>query len=244
MIRLSVCIALLVPAISNAVAQAPPATDTAVLLQGFVQTDATGQWTLVTPLPVTALGKSSYVMRLTGNSSLWNRLEGQYVEATGQLSTEAVGGYALTVAGMKRVDPPGTMHRDYNAGYTKHARMTLSVVPNRFAWVRDGRSTGVNPTVIYTVENQSNNPIFIVMHKDDLVCMSIRTPDSEVTLWDSTTLAPLPNRRRFVFQHGGPFLQVFQLPAQVVSRPGRYEVQIGICEIDDYDMTAVFDVAP
>lgn len=244
MARFVVCLVFLVPVISIAVAQSPPPTDTTVLLQGFVQTDAIGQWTMVTPLPVTALGKSSYVMRLAGNSSRWNRFEGQYVEATGQLSTEAVGGYALTVAGMKRVDPPGTIHRDYNAGYTKHARMTLSVVPNRFAWVREGRSTGVNPTVIYTVDNQSNNPIFIVMRKDDLVCMSIRNPHSDVSLWDSTTLAPLPNRRRFVFQHGGPFLQVFQLPAQVLSRPGRYEIQIGICETDDYDMTAAFDVAP
>ena len=242
MTRLIVCLGLLFPAISDAVAQAPPATDTTVLLQGFVQTDATGQWTMVTPLPVTALGKSSYVMRLAGNSSLWNRLEGQYVEATGQLSTEAVGGYALTVAGMKRVDPPGTMHRDYNAGYTVHARMTLSVVPNRFAWVRDGRSTGVNPTVIYTIDNQRTNPILIILHKDDLVCMSVRTYDSEVTLWDSTTQAPRPNKRRFVFQHGGPFLQAFQLPPQVATRPGRYAVQIGICEIDDYDMTAEFDV--
>jgi hypothetical protein len=235
-------LALLLPAAPPplVVAQAP-ATDTASTVQGFVQEDpTTGAITIVTPLPVTAFEHSSYVVKLTTRTDKWSRFNGQFVEASGRLGRDPAGALLLAADAMKSVDPPGTAHRVYNSGYTVRVKLALSVIPNRFAWLQDGRSTGVNPTVVYTIRNTRSDPMIIVLQTDDLVCMSVQ--QAGITIWDSTTLAPRPNHRRFVFQHGGDFRELFQLPRRAAPGPGRYTLRIGICQVDDYDMALDFVV--
>src|SRR5262245_49532934 len=221
--------------------QAPPPTDTTATIQGFVQADpATGALTIVTPLPVTALDRSSYVVKLGSRADKWSKFSGQFVEAAGLLARDASGALALYANAMRAVDPPGTSHRIYNSGYTVRVKLALSVIPNRFAWAQNGRSTGVNPTVVYTIRNTRTDPMIIVLQTDDLVCMSVQ--QAGITIWDSTTLAPRPNHRRFVFQHGGDFRELFQLPQRAAPGPGRYTLNVGICQVDDYDMRMEFVV--
>jgi hypothetical protein len=60
--------------------------------------------------------------------------------------------------------------------------------------------------------------------------------------WDSTTHVLNPDARRFAVQRGGVFRDVIQLPHDAALRPGRYRARIGICAIEDFDVTAEFDV--
>jgi hypothetical protein len=45
-----------------------------------------------------------------------------------------------------------------------------------------------------------------------------------------------------VFQHGGNFRELFQLPQRAAPGPGRDTFRIGICQVDDYDMSLDFVV--
>jgi len=51
-----------------------------------------------------------------------------------------------------------------------------------------------------------------------------------------------PDARRFTLQHAGVFRDGVQLPEEAAARPGHYFAHIGICDVDDYDITAEFDV--
>jgi hypothetical protein len=35
---------------------------------------------------------------------------------------------------------------------------------------------------------------------------------------------------------------LIRLPVDAAPRPGRYVARVGICDVDDYDITAEFDV--
>jgi hypothetical protein len=51
-----------------------------------------------------------------------------------------------------------------------------------------------------------------------------------------------PDARRFAVQRGGGFRDVIRLPHDAATRPGRYRARIGICAVEDFDVTAEFDV--
>lgn len=63
-----------------------------------------------------------------------------------------------------------------------------------------------------------------------------------MSLWDTTTEVPSPDARRFTLQRAGVFRDAIHFPEDAATRPGRYVVQMGICEVDDYDISAEFVV--
>ena len=224
-------------------AQSP---DTIVRVQGFLQRDDQFElWTIVVPLPLRVLGVRTFVVPLVGEPDRWNRYLNRYIEAEGRVSrlpSGGIPGIGFAVDRMTEVEPPGTARLTVDRGLTQHAEITLSVIPNRFAW-RDerGEETGVNPLLVYTLVNRKTGVIRFMLPTNDLLCLTVRGADG-VRIWDSTTQAPNPTARRLVVSRGGALRDAVQLPRGAAPRPGRYMARVGICTLGESDVTADFEV--
>jgi len=232
--------------VASATVASAQAVDTTVTAQGFLQHDEqVGLWTMVVPLPLRALGARTYVVPIVGNQDRWSRYVNRYIEATGRVTRIPERGdppIAMEIEKAKEVEPPGTGHATMDRGMTQHADVTLSVIPNRFAWVdASGKETGVNPIVLYSILNRREAPIWFILPNNDFVCISVKTRDN-VTLWDSTTQVPNPDARRFAVQRAGVFRDQIRLPREAAPRPGHYVASVGICAVDEYDVKAEFEI--
>lgn len=239
---------LIVVLLSGRAAAAPTqgTADTTLTVEGFLQNDEQFDlWTIVLPLPLQALGARTFVLPLVGGAGRWSRLRNGYVIAHGRVSRLASAGtpgIGLTVDEMHEREPPGTVRVRVARSTTRHSDVTLSVIPNRFAWHdAQGNETGVNPVLLYTITNRRETPIFFVLPSKDFLCVSVRSAKDD-SGWDSTTQVLNPDARRFAVQRGGVFRDVVQLPHDAATRPGRYRARIGICAVADFDVTAEFDV--
>lgn len=229
---------------------APAATqesvDTALTIQGFLQRDNdVGIWTIVVPLPLHVLGTRTYVVPVVGKPERWGRYVNRYIEASGRVTRLPERGnpsIGMEVEQAKELEPPGTARASVDHGLTFHADILLSVVPNRFSW-RDstGNATGVNPTLVYTILNRRSAPIFFVLPSNRFLCVAVKSSEG-IRVWDTTTIVPSPDARRFTMQRGGFFRDAIHFPEDAASRPGHYYAHVGICDVDDYDITAEFDV--
>jgi hypothetical protein len=223
--------------VATARAQATP--DTSAVVRGFLQHDPNGGWTIVVPESFEAGGVSTFVLQVQGKASRWSRFLDRYVEARGPVARDFPG---IVVEEMKEVEPPGTAHKRLDRDLTLHAEITLAVVPNRIAWNdRNGRPTGVNPVLFYSIRNQRQAPIAFRLPTNDLLCATVLT-DEGVTRWEHTTQARPPDPRRFVVTRGGAYRDAVQLPPDAAAKPGRYVARVGVCQVDGYDITAAFEV--
>src|SRR5690349_10968715 len=244
--RVTVLLALAMLGVRAAPSRAQEAADTAMTVEGFLQNDEQFDlWTIVAPLPLHALGVRTFVLPLVGKAGPWSRYRNEYVEARGHVARVPGGGspgIGIAVEDMSARVPPRTTHRSVDHGFTLHADVTLSVIPDRFAW-RDtlGDETGVNPILLFTITNRRQAPIMFMLPTKDLLCISV-SDSQRGSQWDSTTKVLNPDARRFAVQRGGIFRDAIRLPLEAAPRPGRYLARVGICDIDDYDVTAEFDV--
>jgi hypothetical protein len=241
---LTLALAVLFPTATPAATQ--QAVDTTLAVQGFLQQDDEfGIWTIVVPLPLQVLGTRTFVLPVVGKGNRWSRYRNRYIEATGQvtrLPERGDPGIGMEIAKAKEIEPPGTARSTVDHGITLHADVSLSVIPNRFRWHDDtGNETGVNPMLLYTIVNRRTAPIFFFLPKDDFLCVTI-TPAKESAGWDSTTHVKNPDGRRFAVQRAGGFRDAIHFPMDAAPRPGRYLAHVGICAVDDYDVTAEFQV--
>ena len=242
--RASLALALLV--CSAALMAAQQSVDTTLTIQGFLQRDNdVGVWTMVVPLPLQVLGTQTYVVPVVGKPERWGKYLNRYIEASGRvtrLPERGNPGIGMEVEKAKELEPPGTARATLDHGMTLHADITLSVVPNRFAW-RDsaGTPTGVNPMLVYTIFNRRAAPIFFVLPTRRFLCVTVKSAEG-IAVWDTTTLVPSPDARRFTMQRGGLFRDAIHFPEDAASRKGHYFAHVGICDVDDYDITAEFDV--
>jgi len=229
---------------------APAATqesvDTALTIQGFLQRDNEFDvWTIVVPLPLRVLGTRTYVVPVVGKPERWGRYLNRYIEASGRVTRLPERGdpsIGMEVENAKELDPPGTARATVDKGVTLHADITLSVIPNRFSWKDDaGSPTGVNPMLVYTILNRRAAPIFFILQNNRFLCITVKSHEG-VTVWDTTTIVPSPDARRFTMQRGGRFRDAIHFPEEAAARPGHYYVHVGICDVDDYDIAAEFDV--
>src|SRR6266536_2270380 len=243
-IPLTVALALIGGTLAPSPAQEP--VDTVVTIQGFLQQDnQVGAWTIVVPLPLRVLGTRTFVVPVVGKTDRWSRFQNRYIEATGRVTrlpergNPAIG---MEVDKAKELEPPGTAHATVDHGMTLHADVTLSVIPNRFAWQDTSRgATGVNPMLLYTILNRRAAPIYFFLPTNNFLCINVTSSEGTI-LWDSTTRVTNPDARRFTLQHAGVFRDGVQLPEEAAARPGHYFAHIGICDVDDYDITAEFVV--
>ena len=148
----------------------------------------------------------------------------------------------MEVEKAKELEPPGTARATVDRGMTLHADVTLSVIPNRFAWQDTSRgATGVNPMILYTILNRRAAPIFFFLPTNNFLCVNV-TSSEGTRIWDTTTQVPSPDARRFALQRAGIFRDAIHLPEDAATRPGHYFAHVGICDVDDYDITAEFVV--
>lgn len=237
----SLVLALLATFAAAAAAQQAP--DTTVTLQGFVQHFADSEpETLVVPQPFQAFGVHTFVLSLGDQSGKWERFLGQYVEARGRVSPDPDGRLIFDVQRMKEVEAPGTAHRTLDRGTTMHAVITAAVIPNRVRWHdAQGKPTGVNPTLRYAIRNQRQTPIFFVLPTNNLLCVSVN-PVNGSGKWNYATTVLRTDARRFTVSRGGWYTDVMQLPEDAAPLHGRYVAQVGICEVDDFDIVTEFTV--
>jgi hypothetical protein len=231
-------------------ATAPAATqervDTALTIQGFLQRDNEfGQWTIVVPLPLRVLGQQTYVVPVVGKPERWSRYLNRYIEAKGTVTRLPERGnpsIGMEVEDAKELDPPGTARTTVDKGMTLHADVTLSVIPDRFSWNdANGEPTGVNPVFVYSILNRRAAPIYFLLPTNRFLCVTVKTSDG-VRVWDTTTMVLSPDARRFTMQRGGRFRDAIHFPQDAAARAGHYFAHVGVCDVDDYDITAEFDV--
>jgi hypothetical protein len=248
MSRLSVTLALAILSAAPAPAPAPAqqAADTTLTVEGFLQNDEQFDlWTIVVPLPLQVLGVRTFVLPLVGKADRWSRYRNEFVAARGRVAPVPGGGtpgIGIDVESMSARLPPRTSRRSVDHGLTLHADVTLSVVPDRFAW-RDaqGAETGVNPIALFSITNRRQTPILFMLRTNDFLCISVNAGKGGER-WDSTTKVANPDARRFAVQRGGVFRDALRIPVDAAPRPGRYVARVGICDVDDYDITTEFDV--
>ncbi len=230
---------------------APPAAtqqlaDSTLAVEGFLQQNhQSGAWTIVVPLPVEALGVRTFVLALVGRADRWSRLRNRYVEARGRVSRSPQGvapGMQFEVDRMRDVDPPGTAQKTIDHGVGLRVRVTVSVIPNRFAW-RDahGRATGVNPLVLYTILSQQAGQVLVEKPANDLLCVRVQHVGDGAE-WDSTSQIHRRSASTFLVEPGGVFRDAMQLPEAAAPRQGLYLARVGVCETADYDVMAEFEV--
>jgi len=237
-------LALLVCPTAAAATQQP--VDTALTIQGFLQRDNEfGQWTIVVPLPLRVLGQQTYVVPVVGKPERWSRYLNRFIEAKGTVTRLPERGnpsIGMEVEDAKELDPPGTARTTVDRGLTLHADVTLSVIPDRFSWKdANGDPTGVNPVFVYSILNRRAAPIYFLLPSNRFLCVTVKTSDG-VSVWDTTTVVPSPDARRFTMQRGGRFRDAIHFPQDAAARPGHYFAHVGVCDVDDYDITAEFDV--
>jgi len=232
---------------SATLASAQQAVDTVVTVQGFLQEDdQVGVWTIVVPLPLEVLGSRTFVVPVVGKPERWKRFVNHYIQARGRVTRIPERGnppIGLEIDKADDVEPPGTRHVAVDHGTSLRADVALSVIPNRFAWRdTDGQDTGVNPIVLYSIVNRRSTPIYFFLPNNDFLCVTTRYKGDNTKLWDSTTKVANPDARRFALQRAGIFRDQIHLPVDAAPRHGRYAVQVGVCALDDFDISAEFEI--
>jgi hypothetical protein len=242
------CLALLVSLAAPAASQ--PLVDTTVTLQGFLQQDqSTGTMIVLVPLPFEALGVRTFVLAVQGKTGRSSQLLTHYVEVQGRVSVVSVAGavgLGIDIDHIKEMEPPGTVRHPVGHGFSVNKTVAAAVIPNRFAWVdSQGRATGVNPFVSYTVSERKGtlqeSPIFAVLPTDNLLCVRVNRRDA-VGEWDTTTQVRNATPRGLVLDRSGTYRDGVQLPKAAASMRGRYDVRIGICELGEYEVAVGFEV--
>jgi hypothetical protein len=219
---------------------------TSLTLEGFLQQDRqSGHWTIVVPLPLDVLGTRTFVLAVGGKPGRWEQFLNQYIQASGRASRSrgnGAAGITIDVNDMKKVDPPGTAATTLDRGVGMRAKVSLSVIPNRFAW-RDarGNATGVNPLLLYTILNEQVGPIILALPTNDKLCARVQAINS-LQEWDSTTPLPRASAARFFVGPNGVYRNGMQLPEAAAPLPGTYRASVGVCEAPDYEMTTQFEV--
>jgi hypothetical protein len=244
----SLCLALLASLAAPAASQ--PLVDTTVTLQGFLQQDqSTGTMIVLVPLPFEALGVRTFALAVQGKTGRWSQLLTHYVEVQGRVSVVSVAGAAglgIDIDHIREMEPPGTVRHPVGHGFSVNKTVAAAVIPNRFAWVdSQGRATGVNPFVSYTVSERKGtlqeSPIFAVLPTDNLLCVRVNRRDA-VGEWDTTTQVRIATPRGLVLDRSGTYRDGVQLPKAAASMRGRYDVRIGICELGEYEVAVGFEV--
>ena len=224
-----------------AAAQGEAASDTGVVVRGFLQ-HAADRWRIGLPEPAEILGVRTNELTIRRDAGRWSRLEGRYVEAGGRVSREAGStGLVIALERVKEAEPAGTAHRTLELSLSQVALLTLSVVPNRVAWrLPDGRPSGVQPLLLYTIANHGQTPLEFELPTKDLLCVTVR--DGNGGTWSRITEAPTLAPQRIVIQLGTVYRQVLAIPDRAAGGPGRYTARATLCGVPDYAMEAELEV--
>lgn len=207
--------------------------DTIITAEGFVERTDSGGWEIMLPQPLTLAGRRVSLLTARGNVGPYPRLQDRYVKAVGRVRL-APDEAAFDVTHVQEVEPEGTGRSEIHPSFNQTAIITLSAIPNRFAWrLPDGQSSGVQPMLMYTVLNHGQSELDFLFRTNDVLCVEVR-PTGAGAPWQISIPAPTRNQERIVIRLGGVYRQFIPLPADAMPTPGRYTARVTLCGIADY----------
>jgi len=207
--------------------------DTIITAEGFVERTDSGGWEIMLPQPLTLAGRRVSLLTARGSVGPYPRLQNRYVKAIGRVRL-APDEAAFDATHVLEVEPEGTGRSEIHPSFNQSAIITLSAIPNRFAWrLPDGRPSGVQPLLMYTVLNHGQSELDFLFRTNDVLCVEVR-PKGEGAPWRLSIPAPTRNQERIVIRLGGVYRQFIPLPADAMPSPGRYTARVTLCGIADY----------
>ena len=207
--------------------------DTIITAEGFVERTDSGGWEIMLPQPLTLAGRRVSLLTARGNIGPYPRLQDRYVKAVGRVRL-ARDEAAFDVTHVEEVEPAGTGRSEIHPSFNQTAIITLSAIPNRFAWrLPDGQSSAVQPMLMYTVLNHGQSELDFMFRTNDVLCVEVQ-PTGPGAPWRISIPAPTRNQERIVIRLGGVYRQFIPLPADAMPTPGRYTARVTLCGIADY----------
>lgn len=223
-------IALLAVSAARSVAQS---SDTVVTALGFVEHGDSGGWAILLPQPVTVASRRVGLLTASGNLAPYSKLQDRYVKAVGRLRLTADAA-AFDATHVEEVQPEGTDRREIHPSFNQSAIITLSAIPNRFAWrLPDGQASGVQPLLMYTILNHGQSELDFLFQTNDVLCVEVRR-QSGASSWQIALPAPNRSQERILIRLGGVYRQFVQIPPDAAPTPGAYIARVTLCGIADY----------
>jgi hypothetical protein len=226
---------------------AAPVQDTTVTVRGVIAVSgdsAAGSMHAVVVLaePFIVAGKQIWVLSLTGDVAHWRDWDSRYVEATGELGAETPEGHPFTPARVRDVEPTGAATREV-VSLSHHANVSLAVVPRHYSATASGPPTnGITPILFYKINVSGQTDIEIQLPTQDLICFSVGSPGARDPAWRDAWRVSQKGSP-FAIRIGPVFRAFIPVPAEIVSRPGDYEVQASVCGNPEYRVSTTLHVA-
>ena len=241
MLSARLALALLACVAVRSAGQASP--DTALTVHGFLEPADSGGWDLLLPDPVVVEKRRVNLLTARGDETGWRRMEHHFVRAVGRVNvgrTQAV----MEVERLQEVEPVGIGRVTVHPSFNQTAVVTLATVPNRFAWrLPDGRESGVQPLLMYTILNHGQSEIDFMLPTNEVLCAGVRRAGGEAgSEWRTSIRGPTRNQERVVIRLGGLYRHFIPIPPDAAPRPGRYVAHVTLCGIADYGVETQFEV--
>jgi hypothetical protein len=226
---------------------AAPVQDTTVTVRGVIAVSgdsAAGSMHAVVVLaePFVVAGRQIWVLSLTGDVAHWRDWDSRYVEATGSLGAETPSGRPFTPAHVRDVEPAGAATREV-VSLSHHANVSLALVPRHYSATSSGVATnGITPLIFYKINVSGQTDIEIQLPTQELICFSVGSPGAREPVWRDAWRVSQKGSP-FAIRIGPVFRVIMPVPAEIVSRPGDYEVQASVCGNPEYHVSTTLHVA-
>jgi hypothetical protein len=234
----------------SASAQTLVPVDSVMSVRGIVEfrtdhSDSAGTWVVFLPTPVMVQNLKTNNVTLADGERRAGRFVDRYVEVRGRVAVEQdAGGRTVAIANeasIREVRPDGMVERDIDPSFSQHATIALAVLPRAAVWVdRAGASSGVTPTVLFSIVNHSQTELRFFFPTNEVVCMQVRPADAgsarEIT-WKVSG-----REQAVTLRMGAVFRQILPIPNTMAAYPGRYTVRAALCGADQYHAEATFDI--
>jgi len=234
----------------NATAQRLVAVDSIMTVRGIVEfrtdrSDSTGAWVVFLPTPVMVKNLKTNNVTLAGGERVAARFIDRYVEVQGRVAVERdATGRTVAIANEPRITeirPDGLVQEDVELSLSEHATVELAVVPRTAAWHDStGASSGVTPTVLFSIVNHSQTELRYYFPTTEVVCVGVQSVDADrgtEIIWKVTA-----KDRQVILRMGAVFRQIVAIPDSVARVPGRYVVRAALCGADQLHAEVTFDI--
>jgi hypothetical protein len=232
-------LALLASVALRSAGQARP--DTAVTVHGFLESADSGGWGLVLPDPLVVDGRRVNLLTARGDDARWPRMRHRFVRAVGRVELASAKAL-MQVERLQEAEPEGARRATVHLSFNQTAVVMLAAIPNRFAWrLSDGRGSGVQPMLMYTILNHGQTEIDFRLPTNEILCARVRRA-GDAEGWSTALPSPTHNQERIVIRLGGVYRHFVPIPPEAAPAPGRYVAHVTLCGIADYGVETPFEV--
>lgn len=209
------------------------------------KSDSTATWVVFLPTPILVKNLKTNTVILAGGERVAARFADRYVEVQGRVAIERdAAGRSVAIANEPRiaeVRPDGQVQADVDLSLSEHATVELAVVPRVAAWHDStGASSGVTPTVLFSIVNHSQTELRFLFPTTEVVCVGVQPVDADrgyEIIWKVTG-----KDQQVVLRMGAVFRQIVAIPDSLAPVPGRYVVRAALCGADRLHAEATFDI--